>query len=225
MTGRQAHLVEPPVKRRLHCAACLRPQNACICTWVTPVAHQVEVLILQHPLEANNPKGSARLLHLCLPNSRLLVGEVFADDVMRAGPPRRALLLYPGMPQDLAQNLKAPPVLAPEALCEPGSLRLVVLDGTWRKSRKMLYLNPVLQQLPRLSLQGLPPSSYRIRKAHQPDQLSTLEATCAALIQLEGDADKFQPLLTAFDAFVAQQMGYWQGAEPLSGRQSPGEKR
>jgi len=83
-----------------------------------------------------------------------------------------------------------------------------VLDGTWRKSRKMLYLSPPLQQLPRLSLQGLPPSRYSIRKAHRPGQLSTLEATCAALAQLEGHAEKFQPLLTAFDGFVAQQMDW-----------------
>lgn len=90
----------------------------------------------------------------------------------------------------------------------PAQLRLIVLDGTWRKSRKMLYLNPLLQQLPRLQLQGMPASHYLIRKAHRPDQLSTLEATCAALVELEGNAEKFSPLLSAFDGFVAQQLGY-----------------
>ena len=204
-------------KRRQRCATCLRPTSACICAWVTPVAHQVEVLILQHPLEANHPKGSARLLHLCLPHSRLLTGEVFTDQdlfvapaasAQAAGKPRRSLLLYPDMQQDRALGIAAPPALPPEALLAPASLRLVVLDGTWRKSRKMLHLNPVLQSLPRLSLQGLPPSSYRIRKAHRPSQLSTLEATCSALMQLEGDAEKFQALLTAFDGFVTQQMSY-----------------
>ncbi|MES2946246.1 MAG: DTW domain-containing protein, partial [Pseudomonadota bacterium] len=30
----------------------------------------------------------------------------------------------------------------------------------------------------------------------------------AALAQLEADAQKYQPLLAAFDGFVAQQMGY-----------------
>ena len=54
----------------------------------------------------------------------------------------------------------------------------------------------------------MPASHYLIRKAHRPDQLSTLEATCAALAQLEGSAEQFQPLLTAFDGFVAQQLGY-----------------
>ena len=65
----------------------------------------------------------------------------------------------------------------------------------------MLHLNPLLQQLPRLALSDMPASNYKIRKAHRPDQLSTLEATCAALVQLEKQS-------APFDGFVAQQMGY-----------------
>ena len=84
-------------------------------------------------------------------------------------------------------------MLAPDLLRDPSRLRLIVLDGTWRKSRKMLYRNPLLQQLPRLSLQRMPASHYLIRKAHRPDQLSTLEATCAALAQLEGTLNSFSP--------------------------------
>lgn len=217
VTSQQTHQAETAGKRRLRCLACLRPQSACICPWVTPVAHQVEVLILQHPLEADNPKGSARLLHLCLPHSRLLIGDALTDAALLAAPfgqaavpgqTRRPILLYPDSPQSQAPDLSPPPALATEWLHHPCRLRLIVIDGTWRKSRKMLYLSPPLQKLPRLSLQGLPPSNYRIRKARHPDQLSTLEATCAALTQLEGQAEKFQALLTAFDGFVSGQIGY-----------------
>ena len=130
------------------------------------------------------------------------------DPRAAASSPKHAILLYPDTPQDKALGLPAPPMLAPALLHDPSRLRLIVLDGTWRKSRKMLYRNPLLQQLPRLSLQGMPASHYLIRKAHRPDQLSTLEATCGALAQLDGSAEQFQPLLTAFDGFVAQQLGY-----------------
>jgi DTW domain-containing protein len=206
--------------QRPTCATCLRPQSTCICQWITPVAHTVEVVILQHPLEVGQAKGSARLLHLSLPHSRIVTGEVFAgpkleallsapfEPVAAAPGPKRAILLYPDTPEEKALKVAAPPLLAPEWLYEPAQLRLIVLDGTWRKSRKMLYLNPLLQQLPRLPLRDMPPSHYRIRKAQRPDQLSTLEATCAALMQLEGDAAKYQPLLAAFDGFVAQQLAY-----------------
>lgn len=194
---------------RLRCGNCLRPQTACICRWVTVVPHAVEVLILQHPLEADNPKGTARLLQLSLPSSRLLVGEVF--DALAWQPPgntRHNLLLYPDLPSDRGAAWPAPPAPAPAVLQDASQLRLIVLDGTWRKSRRMLHLNPALQQLPRLLLQDLPVSNYHIRLARRPGQLSTLEAVCTALAQLEGDAARFQPLLQAFDGFVAQQAAY-----------------
>lgn len=205
---------------RATCAVCLRPQRSCICQWITPVAHQVEVVVLQHPLEVDQAKGSARLLHLSLARSALVTGEVFDEAALQAlisaplhgqaaaNAPDYTVLLYPDSPQHQSLGLPAPPVLDPDRLRAPSRLRLIVLDGTWRKSRKMLYLNPLLHQLPRLALQDMPASHYRIRKAHKPDQLSTLEATCAALAQLEGNADLFAPLLAAFDGFVAQQAGY-----------------
>ena len=179
------------------------------------MAHQVEVLILQHPLEVDNAKGTAQLLHLCLPGSRLVVGEQWAPQVLQqwltaplpgAAHAPQPVLLYPATANAAALQLPPPPVWDAAALRTPAQLRLVVLDGTWRKSRKMLYLNPPLQQLARLPLHDLPASRYRIRKAHAPGQLSTLEATCAALAQLEGDADRFAPLLAALDGFVGQQL-------------------
>jgi DTW domain-containing protein YfiP len=82
-----------------------------------------------------------------------------------------------------------------------------VLDATWRKSRKMLHLNPGLQTLPRLALEDVPASAYRIRKAHAPHQLSTLEAVAHALVQLEGE-QVAASLLGSFDAFVAHQAAF-----------------
>lgn len=191
------------------CATCLRPQQTCICQWITALPHTVELLILQHPLEVANAKGSARLLHLSLPGSQLVVGETFAPAELAsllAG--KNNLLLYPDTADERSLGIAAPPPLDPDWIGQAPALRLVVLDGTWRKSRKMLYLNPLLQQLPRLPLRDTPPSHYLIRKAHAPDQLSTLEATCYALMQLENAPARFQPLIDAFDGFVAQQLRY-----------------
>ena len=200
---------------RQRCTRCLRPQSTCVCQWVVPVAHPVEVLILQHPLEVDNAKGTARLLHLSLPRSRLVVGEQWAPQALEQlltdpWPDTRQtpqpVLLYPETVNAAALQLPPPPAWAVRWLDAPAQLRLVVLDGTWRKSRKMLYLNLPLQQLARMPLHGLPASRYRIRKAHAPDQLSTLEATCAALAQVEGGAVAFAALLAAFDGFVSQQL-------------------
>jgi len=197
-----------PTPRRATCAACLRAESACICRFVTPLASRVELLVLQHPLEVHNAKNSARLLHLCLVSSRLLVGEAFdpaeLDAALHAGG-RAPLLLYPQMPGEAALGLPAPPAVDAPLLEQPGKLRLVLLDATWRKSRKMLYVNPLLQHLPRLALHDLPPSAYRIRKAHAPDQLSSLEAAAHALIQLENSPEHYAPLFASFNGFVEQQ--------------------
>lgn len=192
--------------RRPTCAACLRAQSACICHFVAPVASRAALLVLQHPLEVRNAKNSARLLHLSVAGSRLEVGEAFDPALLHAWlheGGRTPLLLYPETPGETSAALDA------AQLAQPDTLRLVVLDGTWRKSRKMLHLNPLLQRLPRLALRDVPPSAYRIRKAHAPHQLSTLEAAAVALAQLDGDPDALRPLLDAFDGFVQQQASFF----------------
>jgi DTW domain-containing protein YfiP len=200
----------PP--RRATCAACLRAQSACICQWVRPLSSRADLLILQHPLEVRNAKNSARLLHLCVAGSRLEVGEAFDPAGLHAllhADGRVPLLLYPETP-----GAAPAPALDAALLAQPERLRLVVLDATWRKSRKMLYLNSELQRLPRLALHDVPASAYRIRKAHAPHQLSSLEAAAVALAQLEGDAGQYRPLLQAFDGFVQQQAALFHRLNP-----------
>ena len=195
--------------RRPTCPRCLRPQATCICHLVTPTQTACEVLILQHPLEVHHAKNSARLLQMSLPGSRLVVGEVFDEAALQAlmPQPRTTVLLYP---VTRYEGHAAPALLDTTQLATPQHIRLVVLDATWRKSRKMLHRSPALQRLPRLTLDDIPAGRYAIRKAHAPGQLSTLEATCAALAQLEHDTARWQPLLAAFDGFVLQQQALLQ---------------
>lgn len=201
------------VQPRPICATCQRAYSTCICQWVRPQSTAVEVIILQHPREVSEAKGTGRLLHLNLSGSVLIVCETLTDSARATitDPQRQSVLLYPlscASTKDLGDqqgdhhnDLAANNVLN---MCGT-TLRLIVLDATWRKSRKMLHLNPLLQTLPRLSLQDPPPSRYAIRKAHQAHQLSTLEATCYALHQLGEQTDTINALLQAFDGFVAQQ--------------------
>lgn len=194
-----------PRQSRATCMVCQRPSRACICRWIAPTANLTDVLLLQHPLEAGNAKNSLRLLELSLAQRTVVVGEQFAPDVleqMLEGTGAQPVLLYPDTPG-------IPPAMP---LLDAGQpLQLVVLDATWRKSRKMLALNPALQTLPRLALHDPPPSRYLVRKAHRDGQLSTLEAVCHALAQLEGDQNRYLPLLAAFDGFVAAQMAWRDG--------------
>jgi DTW domain-containing protein YfiP len=54
----------------------------------------------------------------------------------------------------------------------------------------------------------VPPSAYRIRKARRPDQLSTFEAACHALLRMGERQEDIAALLNAFEGFVSQQQSY-----------------
>jgi len=154
------------------------------------------VLLLQHPNEVNHALNTARLAALGLNNAQLVVGEVFDDLPTLLNPPGyQARLLFPA---DDAHPLQAS---APGA--QP--LLLVVPDGTWRKARKLLHLNPVLAALPRVTLAEAAASRYRLRKAPGPGALSTVEAIVQALQVLEAPVS-FEPLLKPFDALIEGQI-------------------
>lgn len=190
-----------PEHKRARCGQCLRAQSTCICALIQHVESDVEVLILQHPLEQHQAKGSALLLHRCLPNSQMHIGEEFAEDLLHGwlyANGKTPILLYPEIGTGALRQ--GDPCNTNDLM----QLRLVVLDATWRKSRKILHRNPLLQSLPRLALQSTPTSHYAIRKAHAADQLSSMEACCYALMKLEKNAEKYNSLLQVFDAFIAQ---------------------
>ena len=200
--------LRPTQPSRPICVACQRPCRACICRWIAPTANLTDVLLLQHPLEVGNAKNSLQLLALSLVRRTVIVGEQFAPYVLErlldasASDCVQSVLLYPD----------APGLPSPAITFDPDRpLRLVALDATWRKSRKMLALNPALQALPRLALQAPPPSRYLVRKAHRAGQLSTLEAVCHALAQLEQNQGRYLPLLAAFDGFVTEQLAWRDG--------------
>jgi DTW domain-containing protein YfiP len=158
------------------------------------------VLILQHPGEVKHALNTARLAALGLVNAELVVGEVFDDLPERLNPTAyRACLLFPG---EDAMALR--PYSVSDQPAELPML-LVVPDGTWRKARKLLHLNPLLAALPRVGLARTEASRYRLRKAPGPGALSTLEAIVHALEVLEAPL-RFEALLKPFDALIEGQI-------------------
>ncbi|WP_460042517.1 tRNA-uridine aminocarboxypropyltransferase [Pseudomonas sp. S2_H01] len=181
---------------RARCQRCLRPDNHCLCALIPALDSRTRVLILQHPSEVNHALNTARLAVLGLNNAELVVGEVFDDlATLLDVPGYQARLLFPG---EGAEALSA-------QAGEVKPLLLVIPDGTWRKARKLLHLNPRLAALPRVTLDNPPPSRYRLRKVPGAEALSTLEAITHALHTLEPDRS-FEALLRPFDALIEGQI-------------------
>ena len=176
---------------RPQCPRCARPASHCLCSLIPTLDSRVRVLILQHPSEASHALNTARLAALGLNDAELRVGETFEATLFPPG----SYLLFPGDAAAPVESLRG----SDQIEC------LVIPDGTWRKARKLLHLNPHLAALPRVSLPAGLVSRYRVRKAPMPGALSTLEAIVTALNKLE-ETERFDALLQPFEALVEGQI-------------------
>ncbi len=143
------------------------------------------------------PVNTARIASLCLPQAEIHVGLRLPDALELYDPRRPAALLYPG-----------PGAVDVERSPPPTDITLVVVDGTWSQARKLIGLNPALAALPRYAFRPPRPSEYRIRKEPQAHYVSTLEALIHVLGVLEGDRDRFLPMLRPFRAMVEAQIAF-----------------
>lgn len=183
------------------CFVCRRPKVVCFCDRVVELETKTRVIVLQHPRERDVPVNTARLAALSLPAAELHVGldVTKMPSVLAAlhDPTRPAALLYPG---EGAVDVEAHP---PE-----GPITLVVVDGTWFQTRKLVRESPELSRLPRYAFRPAAPSNYRIRAEPHEDCMSTIEAMAHVLGILEGDPERFRAMLAPFSAMVERQLAY-----------------
>jgi DTW domain-containing protein YfiP len=192
----------PTAKRKL-CPRCEKPLATCLCSEITPLANKVQVTIYRHTSEVKKAIGTAGLCRLGLSHCQIVDTDIVK---LSAQPDRRRVLLFPPMESITHQPDK---LITTPQLCElaaPSDIELIVLDGSWKKARKMYYLSDDLHGLAKLQLSGAYTGAYRIRKAEKPGQYSTLEAVTFALMELEQAPDKYQPLLNLQQAMVNQQL-------------------
>lgn len=185
-----------------YCSQCGKSQKACICKWIQRLTSNVELVILQHPSETNRPMGTARILTLSLENSYSFVGEDFSDhrelNQLLSDSQYHHFVLYPGegalAHNDVADKLK-----------KREKVRIILLDGTWKKAYKMWQLSANLHQLPLIKLPENLQGNYRIRKAPSDNSLSTVEAGYHILSLLEPEQD-FSPLIESFNQMIEFQI-------------------
>lgn len=193
---------------RARCPSCERPLTHCLCALIPRLDNRTRVLLLQHPSEVGHALNTARLAVLGLANAELRVGEDFSDLDLSAWD---AWLLFPGDTAVPLAELAARPVDKPRLL--------VVPDGTWRKARKLLHLNPSLAALPRVVLPDGLTSRYRLRKAPAEGALSTIEAVVHALDALDAPQSHAE-LLRPFEALIDGQIAAM-GAETFQRNHGP----
>ncbi len=190
-------------EKRRYCDTCQRPISACICKFTCATDNQVLVLVLQHPTEVKQTKGTVGLLAQSLSNIEVIVGEDFSDNeqvnqFIEANQP--CYLLYPNEKAQVLGQFTDGDKQTPKSL--------ILLDGTWKKAYRMFQLSKSLHQLPSVVLPEGIECLYQIRKTIKKQALSSYEACVNALALLEQDQAKYQNMLDNFIKFNEFQLSF-----------------
>jgi len=183
---------------RTLCQQCQRPAIACICSFICTIDNPTTVLVLQHPSEVKQSKGTVALLSRSLGRCQVFVGEDFSQhaELNSMLENYQALLLYPS-PQSQAlpltnNKLDNTDINHDKKRQQPKLL--IILDGTWKKAYRMFMLSSNLQALKQVCLPDSLANSgqYLIRKVARKNALSSLEACCFALALLENELSDYE---------------------------------
>ena len=182
----------PPLCPEHLCPECRLPKEFCFCdripqittnTWISLVIHIAEVGCI-----SNTGTPLVRAVHN---SDSSVIGKVgtpkFNGVPKREG--RTQVLLFP--------EPSAKPIDEFKERQGDNPVQLVILDGTWSQTRRMMHRYPALYSLPKVALPSYT-SNYILRKSPHEGGLCTIEAAAYALKILEGDHVS-DPLLSLLD--------------------------
>ncbi|NVJ49525.1 MAG: DTW domain-containing protein [Gammaproteobacteria bacterium] len=183
------------------CEKCQLSYDWCICATLQPMDCELDFIILFHRDELFKPTNTGKLIADCFP----LQTECYQWS--RTEPPlallqrlqdpqRDHFILYPNE-QPERQTLHQ---LPPQASQSKRRQTLIILDGTWRQSRRMFNASRWLANFPALALAPIEGSNYHTRVAAYQHYLSTAESVALALAQ-QGQVESAEHLQSTFERF------------------------
>ncbi len=195
--------------KRTFCPACSYPITTCICSALVTIHHRVKVWILQDPTEVSHAKNTVRLLQLILNRCK-----VFVTDEPVPQPSEitatNTVVIYPSEFAVDLEKWSAQANQSDPSQCNTTYIKhIILLDGSWRKTKKIWETHAWLQALPCVSFANAPASQYAIRKAPFAGSMSTLEATAYALWLIET-----VPMTPFYEALAALQE-HWYRHKPM----------
>lgn len=184
---------------RAFCTECDFLKTRCLCDTLKIIPNNIHLIVLQHPSETKHPLNTARIMKKSFKEMTILIGEDFSNDLrlnnLLSEPNNSCALLYPGVDAIVLNSSEARKKIT----------HLILLDGTWRKAKKIFLLSKNLHALPSIKLATTETTDYRIRKAPNDQSLSTLEAATAALAFIEPELDT-SAALSSFQKMVDLQI-------------------
>lgn len=161
--------------RAPRCSGCRQLPKCCLCSLLEPMEIRTKLVLVVHAIEFTRPTNTGRY----------------------AGPKLGAHIAVRGLkdvPCDLGElNPATSAVLFPTddaeliSECDTPIETLIVPDGSWAQTRRMVRRQPPLPELRAVRLPPGPASIYALRNAASRDHLCTLEAIARALRVLEAE--------------------------------------
>lgn len=164
------------------CPECRINHYFCVCSELKPLNVESHVSLIVHVRELKLTSNTAQFVEKMLPQKAQIFIRGRVNDTFQADPiverSGRPLFLYP---HEDALELNEEFVLK-----YPGPYHIIIPDGNWHQARRVKKREEKFQNIPAIKLpQGLI-GEYKLRKAPQPEWVSTYEAVAYALGVLEG---------------------------------------
>lgn len=164
-------------------------------------SNRTPFLILRHPQEKKEEKGTAELLHSLLENSFLVTGLSWPNLKKIIGEEsniRNWGVLYLG---GKSESGKVRPLAEGESITPLEGV--ILLDGTWKQAKTLWWRNAWLLKARRLVLNPKSPSLYQhYRREPRRECLATIESAAYVLRALGEDPKISEGLTNAFREFL-----------------------
>lgn len=192
------------------CDVCQLARYACICSWQPKLSLGVEFVLLMHRDEVFKPTNTGRLIADIFPlQTHAFTWNRTAPEAalltLLTDPRRRCVIVYPAESDvnavDTTSAVPTPSRSVFTAMPQDEKINtFILLDGTWKQSGRMFKQGRWLDEFACVALPEGRTRGYTVRKSHQEDYLSTLEAAalCLTMVNENAAADV---LLDYFELF------------------------
>jgi DTW domain-containing protein YfiP len=183
----------------------------------------IRVLVLQHPQEPGETRGSAGLVPQCLEGAEVKVGLSWPNLARALGEqadPKKWVVLYlgSGVKNEAGNTNQVKPLEGrygslvfvdkkgrPVGVKREDIEGLLILDGTWSQAKTMWWRNAWLLKLRRAVLVPKVRSLYgALRREPRKECLSTVESVAVALSALGASEGVTEALFSSFKDFLKQ---------------------
>ena len=163
------------------CTNCRINNYFCVCAELSTFKIQSNVSLIVHVSELKLTSNTAQFVEKNLPDRAEIFIRGRMNDTFNADPilarPGRALFLFP---DENSVELNAEFVSN-----NPGPYHLIVPDGSWTQAKRVKKREEKFDNVPTVRLPSGIVGEYKLRKAPQPEWVSTYEAIAYALGILE----------------------------------------